>query len=652
MPGMKNLGMQATSQQSRGRVMKGKLFLAGVVAAALAVTSSVAQVYVEFMPPMKRGNRPYTLLPTGPGTTVYTANNFITNPNVDHDDGFVVAQLPFPFEFNGTIYNHIAINVNGFIMFLDGPTVPLGLVGMNIATRLFDGSQFPQNVVAPFWGDHYMRVGPPTQPQYMPSQVLTRLVTVGGRQAFCVEWRNLNINDKTVPSSVGNFQVYLYQQTQIIGNFQGDIEFAYGTIGGNPNTPQQIVVTRNASVGLKGTSPQGDWINGLEFGGNINVARTSTRLTNVWPPSGATDTTIVFQAIPRVRLDVWGDGDADFSQAPGERHAGRPQNIFVTANDALTILRAVATGIPLDSLYRRPAFKGDVDHNGRYYYSTRKWDNTDDTTRHRREIRTRSLYYTDDLPNDNSLDIRSIYFYVNAYDAALIMHYLGGRIPELPWLIDSVVPAGKLAYERARTFELRTQEAVKVGSMLRVPIYLDGENTGPFSIAFDAGVPIESVELTTKENSIALSHGSRVAIAGSVELSAVEPVAWLTIPSTVEVLRVTDVEFNGDRQSDKFIRITASEQVETTITASPNPLTTTTTILTTIPTPGIYTLAIYDAQGRRVTTLASGVMAKGTVPVTWNGTDQMGNSLPNGTYFCRLEGNGIGNVVTSIILDR
>ncbi|GIV55208.1 MAG: hypothetical protein KatS3mg039_1726 [Candidatus Kapaibacterium sp.] len=109
--------------------MKGNLFLAGVVVAALAVTSAVAQVYVEFMPPMKRGNRPYTLLPSGAGTTVYTANDFITNPNVDPDDGFVVAQLPFPFEFNGTIYNYIAINVNGFIMFLDGPNVPLGLVG-------------------------------------------------------------------------------------------------------------------------------------------------------------------------------------------------------------------------------------------------------------------------------------------------------------------------------------------------------------------------------------------------------------------------------------------------------------------------------------------------------------------------------------------
>lgn len=143
-----------------------------------------------------------------------------------------------------------------------------------------------------------------------------------------------------------------------------------------------------------------------------------------------------------------------------------------------------------------------------------------------------------------------------------------------------------------------------------------------------------------------------MAIAGSVELSKDEPVAWLTIPSTAEVLRVTDVEFNGDRQSDKVVRIAAREPVETTITASPNPLTTTTTILVTIPTPGIYTLAIYDAQGRRVSTLASGVLAKGTLPVTWNGTDQMGNTLPNGTYFCRLEGSGIGNVVTSIVLDR
>lgn len=125
--------------------------------------TSVCRIYATD----EKGNRPYTLLPSGPGTTVYTANDFYTTPNPDPnarmpdpDDGFVVVQLPFPFEYNGTIYNYIAINVNGFIMFLDRPNVPLGSVGMDIATRLFDRDQFPRNVVAPFWGNHYMRVGP------------------------------------------------------------------------------------------------------------------------------------------------------------------------------------------------------------------------------------------------------------------------------------------------------------------------------------------------------------------------------------------------------------------------------------------------------------------------------------------------------------
>lgn len=635
-----------------GRVMKTKMLLVALVIAFASVTTVVAQVYVEFMPPMKKGNRPYTLLPTGAGTTVYSAGDFITTPNPDPDDGFVVTQLPFPFEYNGTIYNYIAINVNGFIMFLDGPTVPLGLVGMHIPTRLFDGQQFPRNVVAPFWGDHYMRVGPPSEPQYMPSQVLTRQVTVSGRDAFCIEWRNLNINNKTIPSSVGNFQVYLYRQTQIIGNFQGDIEFAYGTIGGNPNTPQQTVVTRDASVGLKGSSPQGDWINGLEFGGNVDVARTSTRLTNLWPPSGGTDTTIYFEAIPRVRLDVWGDGDADFSQAPGQRHAGQPQNIFVTAADALLILRAVATGIPLDSLYRRPAFKGDVDHNGRYYYSTRNWNNTADTARHRREIRTRSLFYTDDLPSDNSLDIRSIYFYVNAYDAALIMHYLGGRVPELPWLIDSVVPAGKLAYEQARMFELRPTEAIKVGNSLRIPIYLDGERSGPLSIAFDAGVPIENLEVMVKENTLAMVHSSRIAIAGSVDVSGKEPIAWISVPAAVNTLKLSDIEFNGDRQPEQQVRIATNIPSEVVITAAPNPFTSTTLLNVVIPETGNYRVAIYDIYGKQVAVLASGIQVKGTLPLVWNGTDERGNALPSGTYFCRLEGNGTGSVVAKVMLER
>jgi hypothetical protein len=232
------------------------------------------------------------------------------------------------------------------------------------------------------------------------------------------------------------------------------------------------------------------------------------------------------------------------------------------------------------------------------------------------------------------------------------MHYLSGRIPELPWLIDSVVPAGKLAYERARTFDLRTEEAITVGNVLRIPLYLDGNNPGPLSIAFDAGVPIDQVELANKESMLALAHGSRVAIAGSVDASSAEPIGWITIPRTVETLLLRDIEFNGERQPDKLIRIAGNEPTEITITATPNPFTSNTTILVTVPETGMYTVNVYNASGERIATLASGQLNKGTVPLIWNGTDERGVALPSGTYFCRLEGSGVGHVVAKVVLER
>ncbi|MBL7999506.1 MAG: hypothetical protein JNL32_12830, partial [Candidatus Kapabacteria bacterium] len=505
--------------------MKKRVFLAAVAALCIASVSAWSQVYVEFAAPTKQGNRPYTPIPAGTGTTILTASNFVTTPSVDPDNGFAVVTLPFTFEFNAVQYTNVAINVNGFIMFLNSPQPPLGLVGMEIPTRMFDGQQFPRNVVAPFWGDHFFRVGGFAEPGYMPSQVLTRQVTIGGRSAFCIEWRNLNINDKTLPSSVANFQVLLYQQTSIPGNFQGDIEFAYGQIGGNTNTPLTTVITRNASVGMKGASGsatiQADWINGLEFSGT-QAARTSTRLTNSWQPSGGSDTVIVFIANPRIRLDVWGDGDADFSQAPGQRHNnnGNPiPNRFVTANDALRILRSAATNVPLDSVFRTQAYKGDVDHNGRYYYSRRNSTNTLDTLLYKREVRfrTASNDHTMDMPIDNSLDYSLIYFQVNAYDAALIMHYLAGRITQLPWTIDSIVPFGKVN-PIGRANNITIGNVINAGTnTYRVPVYANGLVNGAVSAVFEMNGTVVNVETVNPESVIGMYNNNRVAIAGTTK---------------------------------------------------------------------------------------------------------------------------------------
>lgn len=652
--------------------MRKSLFLAALALLVFVGGSVHAQIYVEFESPVKKGNRPYTPLQTG--ATVYTANSFTVPPNVDPDDGFASTALPFPFEYNGTVYNYILINVNGFIMMSPDGVVPLGVVGQNVPTRLFDGSQFPRNVIAPFWGDHFFRIGGPSQPGYMASQILSGVVTVGGRRAFCVEWRNLNINDKTLPSSVGNFQLYLYEQTIVPGNSQGDIEFAYGQVGGNPNTTQTTVITRNAAIGMKGSAPQGDWLNAFFTPPQRSFA--STTLSNQWQPSGGSDTVIVFKAIPRLRLNVWGDGDADFSSAPGARHFTKAQNQYVTANDALNILRSVATNIPLDSLVKRMAFKGDVDHNGRFYYSTRNFTNTADTARYRREWRTRTplprnnwtleehfsmgttstqdsllRLHTYGMPNDNSLDFQSIYFQVNAYDAALIMHYLGGRVITLPWTLDTIVPFGKASGSRDEATSVAAfQGFANANGTVRIPVYLNGARNGAVSVVFSVNGEVENIE-TVGQNVIGFSSNGKVAIAGSVENDGSEPIAFVTVRSNVKELVASELEYNGESRTQAVINVIGDNSVGSVLSVDANPAFNASNVTVSIPENGEYTLRVYDMTGNVVETLASGSFVKGVYSYTWDGRSTSGHKLASGLYFYRLVGSGV-NATTSVVFEK
>ncbi len=650
--------------------MRKSTILAALASLTLFSFSVQAQIYTEYQAPTRAGNRPYTPLSTT-GSTVYAASQFTVPPNVDPDDGFTAAQLPFPFEYNGTVYNWILINVNGFIMMSPDGQIPIGVVGQQVQTRLFDGSQFPRNVIAPFWGDHYYRT---TETNYTKSTVLSGQTTVNGRTAFCVEWRNLNINDKTLPASIGNFQVYLYKQSIVPNNYQGDIEFAYGQIGNNAGN----VVTRNASVGIKGSSPQGDWMNAF-FSLPLNPTYRSTLLSTSWQPSGGSDTVIVFTAIPRLRLNVWGDGDVDFSQAAGNRHAGLGQTQYVTPNDALIILRSVATNKPLDSLVKRFAFKGDVDHNGRFYYSTRNGSNTADTVLYRREVRFKTplprpdltlnehfdsnlsstqaqdsllRLHTLNMPSDNSLDFGSIYFQVNAYDAALIMHFLGGRVITLPWTLDTIVPFGKTVGMNDVANNVRFDNITRnADGTVRVPVYLNGNRSGAMSAVFNVNGEIVSVE-STSPNFINVFEGSKVAMAGTVNVDNSQAVAYVTVRTNANELQFGNVEFNGDSRMNQSATIaSATENASLIAVGSPNPMTTSNTVAISIPTAGTYSLKVYDILGNEVATLANSTFQAGSFSFTWEGRNTAGAQVPAGVYFYKLVGEGV-NAVNTVVVSK
>lgn len=62
-------------------------------------------------------------------------------------------------------------------------------------------------------------------------------------------------------------------------------------------------------------------------------------------------------------------------------------------------------------------------------------------------------------------------------------------------------------------------------------------------------------------------------------------------------------------------------------------------------------LAVYDAAGRLVRTLAVGETPPGYRVAAWNGENESGEAVPAGAYFCRLTIGG-ESVTRSLLLVR
>ncbi|MFN3781519.1 MAG: DUF6390 family protein, partial [Candidatus Kapaibacteriota bacterium] len=399
-----------------------------------------------------------------------------------------------------------------------------------VPTALFySSSSYPKNVLAPFWGDHHYHTNEEQSIGYKPTKIYYK--SDPDRGVFIVEWRYLNINDVNVKSSIATFQLRLYK-SQDPYSAQGDIEFAYGQVGGNDNTNDTRVITRNASVGIKGDFDPADFLNGLEYGKDVVIAKTSMRLTNEWAPSGGTDHRIRFRAFARFNVEeFWGDGDVDLSKGYNRKHYNMPQSRYVTVADARLILRSVATGIPLDSVRRRAAYHGDVNHNGRFYY---------DQNGDRKEIRWRNKYYGDSLPAEIG-SIKQIFYQVNEYDAALILHYISARIPELPWIYDTVPQYGKLTNVEVAN-NLIFGEPEVINNKIRFPIYLNGEYSGPLSVFVELNEPF--VLIKNNSNLLVDFENNRGVIAGSGNFSSNEPIAFLVVENSNLVSSNYFVRFN------------------------------------------------------------------------------------------------------------
>lgn len=617
------------------RIVELTVGIAGVILLVLSLQPSAkAQVYGDFDTVRQVRNVPYEPLDDYTGEIL----SFGLPPTwlPDYNDGYSQPILiGFPFEFGGEVYYQLYVCVNGFVTFKAPPATP----AKDPTALFYENTAYPENVLAVFWGDHVYRQQAEKFTGYKPTRILYKSDPDNG--IFVVEWRYLNINDSTIKSSIATFQLRLYKSTDPY-SAQGDIEFAYGQVGGNEFTNDTRVVTRNASVGIKGEFSPADFLNGLEFNKDPYIARTSMRLTNEWAPSGGTDYRIRFRSMARFNVEeFWGDGDVDLSKGYNRKHWNMPQSRYVTVNDARLILKSIVTGIKLDSIRRRGAYHGDVNHNGRYYY---------DQFGVRKEIKWRNKYYGDSLPAEIG-SLKQIFYQVNSYDAALIMHYMSARIPELPWLYDTVPQYGKLsAVEYADNIRFGKPESN--GNSFRIPVYLNGYLNGPLSVVMELNV--DGSVIVNDESLIYEKFGNRIAIAGSGEFVQDQPIVYIDVDRNNNLIVASNVEFNELERGGSAVVLGVTEHTngEIELNVNPNPVVTgDVNFGLQLNQSGTYRIEIYDGYGNLIRIFNISSDGNLFTSLNWDCLNNAGNKVSNGIYFVRLIGNN-QSVVQKFIINR
>ena len=73
----------------------------------------------------------------------------------------------------------------------------------------------------------------------------------------------------------------------------------------------------------------------------------------------------------------------------------------------------------------------------------------------------------------------------------------------------------------------------------------------------------------------------------------------------------------------------------------PNPFRGSTTLPIQLTAPASVSVGVYDIRGRRVRLMRLGALSPGAHQAVWDGTDESGIAVANGTYYCRLESNAV-----------
>lgn len=615
---------------------------AAMFASIVSTQQLKAQVYSDFDLSIIDSS-PYTSVVGKVGTTKLNVTDFLQYPstNQDPDNGYITVPLPFNYFYNGIDYTSVKISINGFIQFVSS----VNALDADNPMALFTASNsYPENVIAPFWGDHYFRSiadkKDPGQNQYAMSDILIN--TNEDRTCFTIEWKDLNIIDKSITSSVASFQVKLYKST-VSGTSQGVIEFAYGTAGPNSETSDSRVITKDASIGIKGwTGLEGvtsDYLNALA-GSNKELQKTMKTLSTNWPPSGATDK--VFRFVPITKFYshyYWGDGDADMTKNPNLTTLeidALNQKTYVTPNDAKLIIKSVANNTPLDSMTGRAAFHGDVNHNGRYVYDNLFIKRMQPRTANVDDFTGIGSYF----PVNSQNPVKYVRYQVTEFDAALILHYMANKVPTLPWLLDTVVNYGKVE-AKATSVQFGVPMVSSQGTYT-MPVSLNGIAKGAIATKFDINGIIEDVRVADEKLAVEFTD-NRIVIAGSSDFVSGEAICWVTFRTNNDGVNISNITYNDMDIENISLSLASVDDNESDkmLNNYPNPFTNSTSVTVNVEKSGFYTLSIYDMQGSLVKTLLSANVDAGVSTLLWDGTDNSGNRVQSGMYIYRLIGNDV-----------
>lgn len=377
------------------------LSIAAVACLLFNSPQSKAQIYNQFVD-IQRDNYDgeFNLDPTK--KMAISPDKFVIPPNnvqdIDLNDGYAVVDLGFTYRYNDEDYSKVWVSINGFVTFTH-TTPPSDVVVARDPEGLFivDAGSTPVNVIAPFWGDHkywkpvdLSKGFAPTTISYLNGEYETTDPTTGNtvtRKMIIIEWLNLNINwldgvtGDTNNGNVASFQLVIYEGPNDVDAKQGNVEFRYGQRG--PTKEQQATGLYmrqsgiSGSIGIKGTGlglgSKADFVNAVYNGGEEPkdpvLQKTSKRLSTEWPTSKDPKLSLLFVSVASVTdAESWGDGDADMSKAAGGADVGTSQDMYVNIFDVRTIMKSVATGTPLDSIYAKAAYHADVNHDGRFYH--------------------------------------------------------------------------------------------------------------------------------------------------------------------------------------------------------------------------------------------------------------------------------------------